>query len=70
MSKIVRKTHSDAWNNLPFEERENLMPHMVESQINHILHCRQKAVSAHKKHLKELDDLIKNLEEFLKRNYP
>ena len=55
------------WNNLPIEERERLMPHIIESQKTHILQCKQKAVEAHKKHMKELDDWIKNLNDELNK---
>lgn len=50
------------WNNLPFEERKRLMPHMIESQKLHVLQCKAKAVRAHQRHMKEIDDLIKNLD--------
>jgi hypothetical protein len=50
------------WNDLPFEERKRLMPHMVESQKLHIWQCKIKAIAAHKKHMKELDDWLSNLE--------
>jgi hypothetical protein len=53
--------HSDLWNDLPLDERKRLMPHMIESQMRHILNCKQKAISAHKKHMKELDAWLKNL---------
>ena len=49
------------WNDLPPEERKRLMPHSIESQRLHILQCKQKAIAAHKRHMKELDDWIKNL---------
>ena len=55
------------WNNLPADERKRLMPHMVESQKLHIWQCKQKAITAHKKHMKELDDWLKNLDDELKR---
>lgn len=60
------KDHSSLWNNLPFEERTRLMPYMIESQILHIWQCKQKAIAAHKKHMRELDDWIANL----KRDLP
>ena len=52
---------SHLWNDLPFDERERLMPHMIEMQKLHIWQCKQKAIRAHKAHMKELDDLILNL---------
>ena len=55
------------WNDLPKEERARLMPHMIQSQKTHILQCRKKAVDAHKRHMKELDDWVKNLDRELKK---
>ena len=61
MAGYIEK-HSHLWNDLPCEERKRLMPHIVESQRRHILQCRKKAVDAHKKHMKELDEWVKNLD--------
>lgn len=58
---------SHLWNDLPIDERKRLMPHMVEAQKLYIWQCKQKAVAAHKKHMKELDDWLKNLDDELKR---
>ena len=58
---------SHLWNDLPIDERKRLMPHMVESQKLHIWQCKQKAIAAHKKYMKELDDWLKNLDDELKR---
>lgn len=57
-----RKEHTHLWNDIPSPERERLMPYMIETQINHILSCRQKAVRTHNQYLKELDEHVKNLE--------
>jgi len=57
--------YNHLWNDLPEAERERLMPHMLESQILHIEQCKQKAVNAHRKHMKELNDQIKNIEHSL-----
>jgi len=59
--------HDKLWNDLPIEERERLMPHQVESQILHVRQCREVAVRNHKRHLRELDDWIKNLERELSK---
>lgn len=59
--------HTHLWNDLPYEERKRLMPHMIESQRRHILQCRKKAVDAHKKHMKSLDELVKNLDNELSK---
>ena len=64
---MIRKEHIHLWNDMPLHERQRLMPHMIETQINHILQCRERAERAHKQHLKVLDDHIKNLEKFLER---
>ena len=58
---------SNLWNDLPFEERKRLMPHMIESQRLHILQCKKKAIDAHKRHMRELDDWIENLNAELER---
>ncbi len=57
---------SHLWNDLPKSERHRLMPHMIEAQKLHILQCRQKAINAHKKHIKELDAWIASLNRELK----
>lgn len=53
--------HSHLWNDLPIEERNRLMPFELEVQLRHIASCRVKAVYAHKRHLKELDDWSGNI---------
>ena len=66
MSKEPTNNFSYLWNDLPIDERKRLMPVMIESQKLHIWQCKQKAISAHKKHIKELDSWIKNLDDELK----
>ena len=62
---------SHLWNDMPFEERKRLMPHMIEAQKLHILQCKNKAIEAHKRHMKELDDWIANLDrELIKKTKP
>lgn len=58
---------SHLWNDLPIDERKRLIPYMIETQKLHIWQCKQKAIAAHKKHMKELDDWLKNLDDELKR---
>lgn len=53
--------HTHLWNDMPFEERDRLMPHAMESQLKHIWQCKQKAIQAHKRHMKELDDWMANI---------
>jgi len=55
------------WNDLPFDERKRLMPHMIESQKLHIWQCKQKAIEAHNRHMREIDAWLKNLDDELKR---
>ena len=50
------------WNDLPIEERKRLMPNMIETQILHVWQCKRIAILAHKKHMAQLNDWIKNLE--------
>ena len=53
--------HSHLWNDLPFEERNRLYPHMLESQILHLEQSRELLVRHHKQTLAELDKWIGNL---------
>ena len=62
MSNQFTNDFSHLWSDLPIEERQRLMPHIVESQKTHIIQCKNKAIAAHKAHMKSLDDWIKNLE--------
>ena len=61
----ITSEFSHLWNDLPDAERKRLMPEVIESQKNHIIQCRVKAVRAHKSHLADLDQQIKRLEEGL-----
>lgn len=61
MSKVTHDfTH--LWNDLPFEERSRMMPYMVESQKLHIIQTKQKAIDAHNRQMREIDEWIKNLD--------
>tara|TARA_Y100000310_G_C20279301_1_gene621821 strand:- start:43 stop:273 length:231 start_codon:yes stop_codon:yes gene_type:complete len=53
--------HNSLWNDLPIDERKRLMPYQMESQILHIWQCKQKAIDAHKAHMKQLDDWMENI---------
>ena len=55
------------WNDLPEDERKRLLPHAIESQKLHIWQCKQTAIRAHKRHMKELDEWMKNLDDSLRR---
>jgi hypothetical protein len=58
------------WKDLPLEERKRLMPQCIESQKLHIWQCKQKAIAAHKLHMKGLDDWMANLDRELKTYLP
>ena len=64
---VPTSKHTHLWNDLPFEERQRMMPHMVESQWLHIWQVKRVAIKAHRRHMKELDDWMKNLEDELKK---
>jgi len=53
---------SHLWNDLPFSERARLMPYMMETHKRHVMQCKQRAVNAHKRHMKELNSLIAELD--------
>jgi hypothetical protein len=59
--KTPPDNHTHLWNDMPEEERKRLLPHVMESQLLHIWQCKQKAIAAHKKHMKELDDWMVNI---------
>lgn len=52
---------SHLWNEIPFEERNRLMPHVIETQRLHIWQCKQKAILAHKRLINEFDERLSNL---------
>lgn len=55
------------FNDLSFEERTNLMPHMIEMQILHYEQCKGKAVRAHRKLMVDYNDHINNLQVDLRK---
>ena len=61
MSKNTQN-HTHLWNDLPKDERERLMPYEIECQKRHMLQCKEVAIRNHKRHIKELDEWIKNLD--------
>ena len=54
--------HSDAFNALPFEQRELLVPVMQETRIRDLKAMREQLVTNHKKQLRDWDELISRLE--------
>lgn len=63
--KTPPNEYNHLWNDLPMEERERLMPHLVENQLLNIWQCKQKAIKAHKQHIKELDDWMASIKQCL-----
>ena len=61
MMKRPPNDHDSLWNDLPIDERKRLMPYQMESQILHIWQCKQKAIQAHKAHMRQLDDWMANI---------
>ena len=61
MSVTPTKDFTHLWNDLPKDERHRLMPYEIESQVLHIWQTKQVAVRNHKRHMKELDDWMKNI---------
>ncbi len=55
------------WNDLPYEERERMMPYMIESQKLHLWQCKKKAIEAHKAHMTVLNDWMANLDQELSK---
>lgn len=62
---IPTNRFNNLWNDLPIEERSRLMPHMIEMQKLHVWQCKQKAITAHKAHMKQLNDLMEALDKEL-----
>ncbi len=65
----MKATHDfdHLWNELPMVDKDKLMPHCIEEHKLHLIQCREIAIKAHERHLKELDDWISNLEKRLKK---
>lgn len=63
--KMPSNNHSSLWNDLSIDERKRLMPYQMETQILHIWQCKQKAIQAHKEHMKQLDDWMANIKQDL-----
>jgi len=67
---IPTRDFDHLWNDLPFDERKRLMPYMISAQKLDIWQCKQKAIKAHKSHMRELDDWMKNLDRELENTKP
>jgi len=68
MNKLPPHDFDHVWNDMPFEERQRLMPHFLEAQILHIWQVKQKTIASHKKLLAELNDWENNIRNAL-NNY-
>lgn len=53
------------WNDLPYDERERLMPYMIEQHLFHLWQCRAKAARHHEAHIKSIDDHMDSLKQGL-----
>lgn len=53
--RTITTTHSDLWNNLPYDERARLMPYQIQTHILHLEQAKALAVRAHRRHNR--DDL-------------
>lgn len=59
--------HTHLWNDMPFAERKRLMPYMIEAQILHAEQAKLVMVRNHKRAMDEMNALIKNLNECLRK---
>jgi hypothetical protein len=59
--KIPTNKYRNLWNDMPIAERQRLMPYEIECQLRYIWQCKQKAITAHKQYMKELDDWMANI---------
>ena len=69
--EIIEKENKQAtedFNGMPFEYREIACDVMIHDHILHLKQSRSTTVNNHKRHLKEIDDHIKNLERSILEN--
>ena len=59
----MKKDKPLTWNDLPLDERERLMPIMLEAQIRQITIDKQKAITAHRNYINSLNRHIKNIQD-------
>ncbi len=59
--------HTHLWNDLPKNERERLMPYMIEHQMLIIWQEKQRAISAHRSHMQSINEKLDCLNDELKR---
>lgn len=63
----MNTNYSHLWNDMPVEERKRLMPHSIQTHIQHLRQAKALAVRAHRRHMQEINDWIANLEESLRK---
>ena len=59
--KTPPRNHTALWNDMSYEERSRLMPYMIENHMLHICQSKEKAIAAHKAHMRQIDSLLRNL---------
>ena len=67
MSKDLEPTNnfSHLFNDLPADERKRLIPFLLEDEIRSIWRCKNKAIAAHKRLMKEFDEKTRRLKKEL-----
>lgn len=63
--KVPSNDFTHLWNDMPYEERDRLMPYAIENELLHMWKSKQMAIEYHKKHMKEIDAHMANLEQEL-----
>jgi len=63
-----KKQATEDFNNMPFEYREIACNDMIHDHILHLKQSRSVTIKNHKRHLREIDDHIKNLERSILEN--
>ncbi len=57
--------YSHRFNDLSYDERQKLIPYLIESQILHVKNCKFKALVAHRKLMDDYDKHINSMKEDL-----
>ena len=64
---MSERAHTHLWNDMPFEERERLMPYMIECQILHLEQAKIQIKRGHRRTMDSINSHIRNLKEELAR---
>ncbi len=67
MSERRKFKYTHLWNDMPYEERNRLMPYSIETQILHLEQSKEAAVRGHQRHMREINDHIKSLNDGIRR---